>query len=220
MSRMRTFLLYALGIIGFFVLSLILEDALIGNMYKKMDGNIQDNGYAIVVEGVSGRSTNVNGFMKFRLSNTSSSKQNNYYAKIDLYSKRGLLAATKYVDVGDIEPNGYKDYEVKFKGTELKGYNISVISESEIPDKTNIINLFGWEIDLTDVFGMDLTDVTIFGVKLTDLFSWDGVKNAASTGWNFFFNFASNIPWWGYAIGAGIVLWHLPAKFIFGIFPF
>lgn len=78
MSRMKTFLLYFLGIVGFFILSLILEDALIGNMYKKMDGNIQDNAYAIVVEGVSGRATNVNGYMKFRLSNTSSAKQNNY----------------------------------------------------------------------------------------------------------------------------------------------
>lgn len=220
MSRMRTFLLYALGIIGFFILSLILEDALIGNMYKKMDGNIQDNGYAIVVDGVSGRATNVNGFMHFRLLNTSSSKQNNYYAKIDLYSKQGLLAATKYVEVGEVEPNGFKDYKVKFKGTELKGYNISVISSSELPDKTNIINIFGWEIDLSDVFGMDLTNATLFGVKLTDLFSWNEIKNTAKTGWNFFINFASNIPWWGYAIGAGIVLWNLPAKFLFGIFPF
>ncbi len=219
MSRMKTFLLYLLGIVGFFVLSLILEDALIGNMYKKMDGNIQDNGYAIVVEGVSGRATNVNGYMKFRLSNISSSVQNNYYAKIDLYSKQGLLAATKYVNIGEIEPNGYKDYNVKFKGTQLKGYNIAVISESEVPDKTNIINLFGWEIDLTDVFGMDLSNTTIFGVKLTDLFSWNGIVNAAANGWNIFFNFASSIPWWGYAIGAGIVLWYMPSKFLFGIFP-
>ena len=71
MDRMKTFLLYFLGIVGFFVFSLIIEDALIGNMYKKMDGNIQDNGHAIIVEGVSGRATNVNGFMQFRLSNIS-----------------------------------------------------------------------------------------------------------------------------------------------------
>lgn len=220
MDRMRTFLLYFLGIVGFFVLSLILEDALIGNMYKKMEGNIQDNGYAIVVEGVSGRATNVNGYMKFRLSNISSSKQNNYYAKIDLYSKQGLLAATKYVNIGELEPNEFKDYNVKFKGTELKGYDIAVISESEVPDKTNIINIFGWEIDLSNVFGMDLTDATIFGIKLKDLFTWNGIKNAAVTGWNLFFNFANSIPWWGYAIGAGVILWYMPSKFLFGIFPF
>lgn len=220
MSRMRTFLLYALGIVGFIILSLILEDALIGNMYKKMDGNIQDNGHAIVVEGVSGRATNVNGYMKFRLSNTSSAKLNSYYAKIDLYSKQGLLAATKYLNIGEIEPGSFKDYDVKFKGTELKGYNISVIKESELPDKTNIIDIFGWEIDLSNIFGMDLTNLKIFGIKLTDLFSWNGIKNTARTGWSLFFNFASNIPWWGYAIGAGIVLWNMPSRFLFGIFPF
>ena len=220
MSRMKTFLLYFLGIVGFFILSLILEDALIGNMYKKMDGNIQDNGCAIVVEGVSGRATNVNGYMQFRLSNTSSAKQNNYYAKIDLYSKQGLLAATKYVDIGEIEPGTYKDYNVKFKGTELKSYDISVISSSQLPDKTNIIDIFGWEIDLSDVFGMDLTNATIFGVKLTDLFSWNGIKNTAVNGWRLFWGFASNIPWWGYAIGAGIILWTMPSRFLFGIFTF
>jgi len=220
MARMQTFLLYFLGIVGFFIFSLIIEDALIGNMYKKMDGSIQDAGYAIAVEGVSGRSTNVNGYMQFRLSNNSSTVQNNYYVKIDLFSKRGLHAATKYVKVNGIEPGAEKDYDVKFKGTQLKSYTISVIPESQVPDKTNIIDIFGWEIDLSDVFGMDFTNAKIFGVKLTDLFSWDTVKGVAISGWTFFINFASNIPWWGYAIGAGIILWHMPSKFLFGIFPF
>lgn len=220
MDRMKTFLLYFLGIVGFFVFSLIIEDALIGNMYKKMDGNIQDNGHAIIVEGVSGRATNVNGFMQFRLSNISEDDKKNYYAKIDLFSKQGLLAATKYVKIDGIEPGASKDYNVKFKGTELKSYNISIITESEVPDKTNIISLFGWEVDLRDVFGMDLTNATLFGVKLTDLFSWNGVKNGIQNGWTIFLNFLSNIPWWGYAIGAGIVLWYMPSKFLFGIFPF
>lgn len=220
MARMKTFLLYFLGIVGFFILSLILENGLIANMYKKMDGNIQDRGYAISVEGISGRATNINGYMKFRLSNNSDKEQNDYYAKIDLYSKNGLLAATKYVKVEGINPGSSKDYEVKFKGTELKSYDISIIPESEVPDKTNIINIFGWEIDLTDVFGMDLTNVTIFGRKLTDIFNWEGIKGTAISIWTLFINFASNIPWWGYAIGACIVIWNMPARYLFGIFPF
>lgn len=220
MARMHTFLLYFLGIVGFFIFSLIIEDALIGNMYKKMDGNIQDTGYAIAVEGVSGRATNVNGYMQFSLSNNSSTEQNNYYVRIDLFSKRGLHAATKYVKVTGIEPGKEKIYDVKFKGTELKSYTISVIPESQVPDKTNIIDIFGWELDLSDVFGLDLTEMKLFGVKLTDLFTWNGIKGVAVSGWTLFINFASNIPWWGYAIGAGIILWNMPSRFLFGIFPF
>ena len=40
MARMKTFFLYFLGIVGFFFLSLLLEDALIENMYEKMAGEV------------------------------------------------------------------------------------------------------------------------------------------------------------------------------------
>ena len=68
-------------------------------------------------------------------------------------------------------------------------------------------------------FGMDLTNMSIFGVPLKDLLKWDNVKNAARSGWDWMKIFLARIPWWGYAIGAGIVLWHLPAGYLFGIFP-
>ena len=95
-----------------------------------------------------------------------------------------------------------------------------MVSESELPDKTNIINFFGWEIDLSNVFGMDLTEMSIFGVKLTDMFSWDNVKTVSSGAWDWIKVFLASIPWWGYAIGAGIILWYMPKGYLFGIFPF
>ena len=41
MKRMETFLLYLLAILGFMFLSYVLENGLIENMYKKMNGNIE-----------------------------------------------------------------------------------------------------------------------------------------------------------------------------------
>ena len=93
---MKTFLLYALGIIGFMFLSYVLENGLIANMYKKMDGNVTGSS-AIVIEDVSGRASNVNGYMNFKLTNISSLDDVNQYVKIDLYSKQGLHAVTKYI---------------------------------------------------------------------------------------------------------------------------
>lgn len=216
MDRMRTFLLYALGIIGFIFLSYVLENGLIASMYKKMDGNVTSTSeYAI--EDVSGRASNVNGYMNFKLTNISPYNDTNKYVKIDLYSKQGLHAATKYIEIADLPSQTSKNYQIKFKGSELRNYDVSIVSE--LPDTTNIINVFGWEIDLSDVFGLDLTDFRIMGVKLTDIFTWDNVKTAGGNAISWTATLLKSIPWWGYAIAAGLIVWYMPNGFLFGIFP-
>lgn len=217
MSRMKTFLLYALGIIGFMFLSYVLENGLIANMYKKMNGDVMSTP-EIVIEDVSGRASNVNGYMNFKLTNLSRYDDTNQYIKIDLYSKQGLHAVTKYVEIADVPSQTSKNYQIKFKGSELRRYDISVVSE--LPDMTNIINVLGWEVDLSNVFGMDLTDLRIFGVKLTDIFTWDNVKTAGGNAWSWTTTLLQSIPWWGYAIATGVILWYMPNGFLFGVFPF
>lgn len=217
MDRMKTFLLYALGIIGFMFLSYVLENGLIANMYKKMNGDVVGTS-EIIIEDVSGRASNVNGYMNFKLTNLSPYDDTNKYIKIDLYSKQGLHAVTKYIEIADVPSQSSKDYQIKFKGSELRTYDISVVSE--LPDMTNIINILGWEIDLSDVFGMDLSNLKLFGVKLTDIFAWDNVKTAGQNAWSWSVNLLQSIPWWGYAIASGIIIWYMPKGFLFGIFPF
>ena len=216
MDRMKTFLLYALGIIGFIFLSTILEDGLIDAMYVKMTGSINPSDYGIVIDEVSAKATNVNGNMKIRITNNSET-YDKLYLKIDLFSKQDLLATTKYIEIGDLKVGDSKEYQIKLKGSELKKYDISIVNEDVVPDKTNIISILGWEIDLTDVFGMDLSNATIFGVKLTDLFSIDSVKTAGSNAWNWSVQILHSVPWWGYVIAGGIVLWYLPSGYLFGI---
>ena len=217
MDRMKTFLLYALGIIGFMFLSYVLENGLIANMYKKMDGEVVGTS-EIMIEDVSGRASNVNGYMNFKLTNLSPYDDTDQYIKIDLYSKQGLHAVTKYIEIADVPSQTSKDYQIKFKGSELRTYNISVVSE--LPDMTNIINILGWEIDLSNVFGMDLSNLKVFGVKLTDIFTWDNVKTAGGNAWTWTVTLLQSIPWWGYAIASGIIIWYMPKGFLFGIFPF
>lgn len=219
MARMKTFFLYFLGIVGFFILSLILEDGLITNMYKKIDGKVQDtqSQYGVTISDASARATNVNGYMSFKVKNNSENQTEKSYVQIDLYSERGLLAATKYAEVPQLSPGEEREYQVKIKGNNIENYNLSMINE--LPDKSNIISIFGWEFDVTNVFGMDLSNVTIFGVKLTEIFSWENAKVAGSNWWAWTVNFLSSIPWWGYTIAWWIVLWNMPAKFLFGIFP-
>lgn len=216
MARMKTFFLYAIGIVGFIFISMLLEDALIENMYVKMTGEAISSS-DIIIDNHTGKATSVNGYMQFRLSNKSNSTCTDY-VKIELYSKQGLLAVTKYVEITDLEPGYAKTYDVKLKGNDFSSYKISIVDEA--PDKTNIINILGWEVDLTNVFGMDLSNFTIFGVRLADIFTWDNLKTTVGNTRSLIVNVLETIPWWGYVIGGSIVLWYMPSKFLFGFFPF
>lgn len=218
MARMKTFFLYALAIVGFMFLSYVLENGLIENMYKTMDGYVEATTSQTTVAEVHGKASNVNGYMSFKLSNNSSYPVNNDYIKIDLYSKRGLLAATKYVKINNLAAGENTEYQIKFKANEVRKYVVSVVDEA--PDMTNIINILGWEVDLTNVFGMDLTNLSIFGVKLSDLFSLDGAKTAGSNVWSWSIALLQSVPWWGYAIATGLIIWYMPVGYLFGIFPF
>lgn len=216
MARMKTFLLYFLGIVGFFFLSLLLEDALIENMYVKMTGEVSSSS-TIIIDNDAGKASNVNGYMQFRVSNKSNTTCDDY-VKIDLYSKQGLLATTKYVEITDLKPGTAKTYQVKLNGSELRTYKIAIVDEA--PDKSKVINILGWEIDLGNFFGMDLSDLSIFGVRLADIFNKDNIKTTGSNIWNWTINFLNSIPWWGYMIGGSIILWYMPSRFLFGVFPF
>lgn len=218
MDRMKTFLLYLLAILGFMFLSYVLENSLLESMYENLTGSVISQDANISIDSVSGKASNVNGYIQIKVSNNSSNASGQKWIKLDLYSKRGLLGLTKYIEVSNLAPGATKEYQIKFKGSEIRNYEIAMVNE--LPDKANVISILGWEFDLTNVFGMDLSQATILGVKLTDLFSWDGVATAGGNAWNWIVQLLSSVPWWGYAIGAGLIIWYMPKGYLFGIFPF
>ena len=221
MARMRTFLLYALAIVLFIFISEVMEDGLVMGMYKKINGQvIPSSAYNVAIEDVDGRATNVNGYLTFKVKNNSSSSTDLGNLKIDLYSRRGLHAMTKYVDITDIEPGATKEYQVKFKGKEIGGYKVSILTDEEMPDMSNIVSIFGYDIDLTDFFGIDLTKITVLGKRLSDYIDTDYIKGSAKNIWTWFIDIANSVPWWGYAIAAGLIVWYMPKGYLLGIFPF
>lgn len=215
MSTIEKFRNYALWIIGFFIISIILENALIADMYQPIggvaNGNVMFKGQLntdLEVTVSEARATNMNGYLVLNVKNTTGRYIEKCCAKIDLFTDRGILAATKYVDVSNFEVNETRQFKIKFKGQEIGSYAVSLVEDA--PDKSYILNLFGWEIDLRDVFGMDLTSVI----------NLENIKEAGLNFWNLTINFLNTIPAWAYLIAAGIVIWYMPNKFLFGIFPF
>ena len=99
---------------------------------------------------------------------------------------------------------------------EISRYEVSMVEET--PDKSNILNLFGWEIDLTDVFGMDLT--SFFGENIRNILNAETIKETGISVFNWVKVILASVPTWAYVIAGGIVLWHMPKGYLFGIFPF
>lgn len=215
MSTVEKFRNYVLWIIGFFIISVILENALIADMYQPIggstNGNVMFKGQMntdLEVTVSEAKATNMNGYIVLNVKNTTGKYIEKCCAKIELFTERGILASTKYVDVSKFEVNETRQFKIKFKGQEIGSYAVSLVEDA--PDKSYILNLFGWEIDLRNVFGMDLTSVI----------NMENIKETGLNIWNLTINFLNTIPAWAYLIAGGIVIWYMPKKFLFGIFPF
>lgn len=215
MGTMTKFRNYALWIIGFFIISVILENALIADMYKPIagtsDGNVVFSGQVntdLEVTVSDARATKINGYLVINIKNTTGKYIEKCCAKIELFTARGVLASTKYVDISKFEVNETKQFKINFKGEEITSYAVTLVEDA--PDKSYILDFFGWEIDLRNVFGMDLTSII-------------NVNNIKETGlniWGLTINFLKTVPAWAYLIATGIVIWYMPTRFLFGIFPF
>ena len=215
MSTMTSFRNYFVWIIAFFVISVILENALINDMYKPImgsaDGNVTFTGklntdLEVTVE--DARATNMNGYLLIKVKNITGHYIDKCCAKIQLYTDRNVLAATKYVDISNFDVNQIKEFKINFKGNEIGSYAVTLQEDS--PDKTYILDLFGWEIDIRNVMGMDLSNII----------NPENIKETGLNLWNLSLGFLKTVPAWAYLIAGGIVLWHMPKGFLFGIFPF
>lgn len=215
MSTMTSFRNYFVWIIAFFVISVILENALINDMYKPImgsaDGNVTFTGklntdLEVTVE--DARATNMNGYLLIKVKNITGHYIDKCCAKIQLYTDRNVLAATKYVDISNFDVNQTKEFKINFKGNEIGSYAVTLQEDS--PDKTYILDLFGWEIDLRNVMGMDLSNII----------NPENIKETGVNLWNLSLGFLKTVPAWAYLIAGGIIIWRMPKGFLFGIFPF
>ena len=228
MDKMKTFFTYFVILVAFFIVSNLLENGLIYNMYSKISGSINNTAYIkgifteIEIEDKDSRATNVNGYMNLSIKNNMNSNIEKCYLQIDLYNDRNLLAETEYIEVNELASGDTRNYNIKFKANNIDKYKVSLIGET--PDESHIIRIFGWDIDLSKLgidptnvlgLGIDLTNLFGSGINLMEMLNWENIKNGGISLWNLCINFATSIPAWAYAIAGGIVLWYLPTGYLF-----
>ena len=124
---MKTFLKYILAIIIFFFFSNFL-------IYMSLETTYQNIGRKDNLQQVTiyqAQATKVNGRIKGTIYNDANNKITDRYLKIDLYSERGNLLGTKYIDLLGIRENETRNLEVYFKIQDVDYYEISFTEEKQ-----------------------------------------------------------------------------------------
>lgn len=152
MERLKTFLIYALIIVGFIILSEFLINVGLNSNYKdiyRKDSNSQVSIY-------QAQATLVNGRIKGIISNLETNQLNGKYIKIDFYSKKNKLIGTKYLNVENIQKNESEPFELYFKLENTNSYEISVVDEKLETEEIEIIpkDLTKSEIIVATIFTM------------------------------------------------------------------
>ena len=127
MDRMKTFLKYALWVIGFFILSEFLINVGLNSTYKdieRRDANSQVSIY-------QAQATLVNGRIKGIVTNSEPEQLNGKYICIDFYSKRDVFLGRKYIQVENLGENESKPFEAYFKLKDVASYEVSIVDNKE-----------------------------------------------------------------------------------------
>ena len=130
MDRMKTFGLYALCIILFFIFSNIMINVAIKASYTEISADIELS-RNIGMDITTAKATYVNGYVGGTLKNNGDDIDK-VYVKIDLYSKRNVLLGTKYVEVNDFRKNESREFEMGFKFTDVEYAKIKLVDEPDV----------------------------------------------------------------------------------------
>ena len=196
MSKLKTFLIYFLIVLAFFIFSTILENVLIKQMYNDMSGTVNDNFiYSseivdIDITVTEAKATNRNGYVDLTITNNSNTYIAEAYVRVKLYTKSDVLAIDEYMEISGLSGGEERTYTLSFRGSYIRTYQISM--ENDYPDKDYTVNVFGYDVNTKDIFGMDLSE-EIDTQKLAE-FSESPMKFITTTAY-----FTTKaVPWWGW----------------------
>ncbi len=155
MSRIKTFLKYAIWLIAFYIFSNIMIYFNLETTYQNIGR--KDNLPQVAI--YQAQATKINGRIKGTVYNNSENKITSKYLKIDLYSARDILLGSKYIDVSTMRENETRNIEIYFKVQDVEYYEITFTDEKEEGELPEMIK------DLT-------REEVVWGTFLTFLIFW------------------------------------------------
>ena len=127
MDRLKTILLYSVGLVAFIIFSNFIINVNLESSYQKLGR--KDNLSQITI--YQAEATIVNGRIKGTIENPEEKPLDAKYLRFDFYSPRDVLIGTKYIDISNLEVNQKKPLEMYFKLENVDYFNISLVNEKE-----------------------------------------------------------------------------------------
>lgn len=131
MARVKTFFIYFLLIVAFFIFSQIM-------IYIAINTTLQYKNIVLKTTlpmEVEVQATSINGFAKGKVINNTESKIQNKYIKIECYSKYDTLMGTKYIEIDKIGAKEEKEFEVHFNFNKVDKAIIDIVDEKEVEEQ-------------------------------------------------------------------------------------
>lgn len=126
MDRLKTFLIYALIVVGFIILSEFLINVGLNSEYEPITriDNIKE------VQIYQAEATLANGRIRGIIQNTDSDISNKY-AKFSFYSERNVLLGKKFIKIDTLENGKVQPIELFFKLEDVGSYSVEIVDEKD-----------------------------------------------------------------------------------------
>lgn len=139
MDRMKTFGMYALGIIAFFFFSGIVSNVLISNSYEDIANvNIEQSQDGIQVTSTEATTNRRQGYLKGEIRNTSNQDISSKYMRIRSYSSGGNLLQTKYIKLENLQSGETRNFSARFTVGEINSFDVDYVDE--MPDDRTFLD--------------------------------------------------------------------------------
>ena len=128
MNRVKTFFIYAILVIIVILLTDFIANLCLESAYRNIEQyEIATSSPKIeITEAVT---TNANGRVKGTVKNESNTLMQNLFIKIELLSNIGNVLGTEYLQVGNLQVNQSKEFELRYRYYDVDSFVISTTNE-------------------------------------------------------------------------------------------
>lgn len=130
MSRMKTFFIYFLIFIGFYIVSSLLIDAYIKTSYYKIS-SYEINVDKASVTIMSAKASKDDGHIEGKIYNNTEENITDKYMKVELFSDNNISLGKEYVKIDELNPKDIKDFKINFTCDNVKNFKITLITPEE-----------------------------------------------------------------------------------------
>ena len=130
MSRIKTFFMYFLIFVAFYIVSNLLINAYIKTSYYKITKyDIEVNEATVTI--MNAKASKDDGYIEGKISNAKDEAIRNKYMVVELFSENGVRLGKEYLKIDRIRAKEIKDFKVNFSYDNVKSFKITFIDEAE-----------------------------------------------------------------------------------------